>query len=123
MFLAKRGRQDIMTGIAYLSTKVTNSSENDWWKLKRLMIYLKNTANEVCRLEAGDTQSIQWYVDAAFAVHKDFRSHTGAVMSLGKGIISSVSIKQKVNTRSSTEAELVAIDDVVSKDYLDKKIH
>ena len=35
MFLAKRGRQDIMTGIAYLSTKVTNSSENDWWKLKR----------------------------------------------------------------------------------------
>ena len=41
MFLAKRGRQDIMTGIAYLSTKVTNSSENDWWKLKRLMIYLK----------------------------------------------------------------------------------
>ena len=115
MFLAKRGRQDIMTGIAYLSTKVTNSSENDWWKLKRLMLYLKNTANEVCRLEAGDTQTIQWYVDAAFAVHKDFRSHTGAVMSLGKGMISSVSIKQKVNTRSSTEAELVAIDDVVSK--------
>ena len=75
----------------------------------------KNTANEVCRLEAGDTQTIKWYVDAAFAVHKDFRSHTGAVMSLGNGIISSVSIKQKVNTRSSTEAELVAIDNVVSK--------
>ena len=36
-------------------------------------------------------------------------------MSLGKGFISRVSIKQKVNTRSSTEAELVAIDDVVSK--------
>jgi len=80
-----------MTGIAYLSTKVTNSSEN-WWKLKRLMIYLKNTANEVCRLEARNTQSIQWYVDAAFAVHKDFRSHTEAVRSLGKGIISSVPI-------------------------------
>jgi hypothetical protein len=66
-------------------------------------------------LEAGDTQTIQWYVDAVFAVHTDFRSHAGAVMSLGKGIISSVSIKQKVNTRSSTDAELVAIDDVVSK--------
>jgi hypothetical protein len=64
------------------------------------MIHLKNTANEVCRLEARDTQSIQWYMDAAFAAHKDFRSRAGAVMNLGKGIISSVSIKQKVNTRS-----------------------
>ena len=73
---------------------------------KRLMIYLKYRANEVYRLEAGTTQSIQRYVDAAFAVHKDFRSHTGAVMSLGKGIISSVSIKQNVNTRSSTQLML-----------------
>ena len=70
-----------MTGIAYSSSKVTNSSENDWWKLKRVIINLKNTASAVCRSEAGNTQSIQWYADAAFAVHKDFRSHTGAVMS------------------------------------------
>ena len=36
-------------------------------------------------------------------------------MSLGKGAITSVSMKQKINTRSSTESELVSIDDVVSK--------
>jgi hypothetical protein len=54
-------------------------------------------------------------LDAAFAVHKDLRSHTGAVMSLGKGAIQSVSTKQKVNTRSSTEAELVSMDDILSK--------
>ena len=36
-------------------------------------------------------------------------------MSLGNGVIASTSIKQKVNTRSSTEAELVSIDDVISK--------
>jgi hypothetical protein len=36
-------------------------------------------------------------------------------MSMGNGIISSVLTKQKVNSRSSTEDELIAVDDVVSK--------
>jgi hypothetical protein len=36
-------------------------------------------------------------------------------MSLGRGANQSVSTKQKVNTRSSTEAELVSVDDVISK--------
>jgi hypothetical protein len=58
---------------------------------------------------------ITWHVDAAFAVHQDFKSHTGATMTLGKGAIQSSSTKQKVNSRSSTEAELVAMDDVIAK--------
>ncbi len=36
-------------------------------------------------------------------------------MTLGKGILNSVSTKQKVNSRSSTEAEFIAVDDVISK--------
>jgi len=52
------------------------------------------------------------YVDTAFAVHPDFKSHTGAVMSYGSGMVQSISRKQKLNTRSSTEAELVGADDV-----------
>ena len=39
------------------------------------------------------------------------KSHTGAVMSLGKGAAYSSSSKQKLNTKSSTETELVAVDD------------
>ena len=49
---------------------------------------------------------MKWYVDMAFAVHPDMKSHTGAVFTLGKGAIISDSIKQKSNARSSTEAEL-----------------
>ena len=52
-----------------------------------------------------------WYVDAAFAVHTDFKSHTGAVMTFGQGAIQSLSRKQKLNTKSSTDAELVGADD------------
>ena len=51
-------------------------------------------------------------MDAAFAVHPDFKSHTGAVMTMGDGAIQSISRKQKLNTRSSTESELVGVDDV-----------
>ena len=56
-------------------------------------------------------------MDAAFfAVHNDMKSHTGATLSFGTGVVNSVSTtKQKVNSRSSTEAELIGVDDVLSK--------
>jgi len=41
------------------------------------------------------------------------RSHTGATMILGKGSPYSISSKQKINTVSSTEAELVGISDAM----------
>lgn len=56
-----------------------------------------------------------WYIDAAFAVHPDMKSHSGAVFTLGKGAVLSSSTKQKSNARSSTEAELQAVDDKLSK--------
>ena len=42
------------------------------------------------------------------------RSHTGLIYTSGKGYIGGHSTKQKVNTRSSTKAELVAVDDKIS---------
>ena len=50
-------------------------------------------------------------MDAYFAVHPDYKSHTGAVMSMGEGAIVSLSRKQRLNTKSSTTAELVGADD------------
>ena len=41
------------------------------------------------------------------------KSHTGGTLSLGKGTIYSTSKKQKLNTKSSTESELVGIDDIM----------
>ena len=42
------------------------------------------------------------------------KSHTRSVMSLGRGAVYSNSSKQKLNTRSSTEAELVGVDDAMA---------
>jgi len=48
-------------------------------------------------------------------VHEDLRSHTGSVMSMGTGALQAGSGKQKLNTRSSTEAALVGVDDAITK--------
>lgn len=55
----------------------------------------------------------RWYTDASFAIHDDFKSHSGGAMTLSEagGAIASGSNKQKIKTHSSTEAELFASDD------------
>jgi hypothetical protein len=115
MFLCKRARPDIEPAIAFLSSRVKEANEGDWTKLLRVMGFLKGTIPDVLTLEADDTNTLTWYIDAAFAVHADMKSHTGAVFTMGKGAISSGSNKQKVNSRSSTEAELIGIDDKIAK--------
>jgi hypothetical protein len=115
MFLCKRARPDIDQAIAFLSSRVRDANEGDWSKLLRVLGFLKGTIEDVLTLEADDTNTLTWYVDVAFAVHADMKSHTGAIFTMGKGAILSSSTKQKVNTRSSTESELVGVDDKISK--------
>ncbi len=98
MFLCKRARQDIQPGVASLATRVRESNKEDWAKLERITRFLRTTQNDVCKLQCNDTNTIKWYVDVAFAVHKDMKSHTGGVLTLGKGSISSDSWKQKVKS-------------------------
>jgi hypothetical protein len=82
MFLCKRGRQDIQSDIAYLATRVHNPDKCDWRKLIKIIDFLKATIDVIPCMTIDNTKSIKWYDDAAFAVHKDFKSHTGAVMSM-----------------------------------------
>ena len=81
----------------------------------RILTYLNETREIILKLSADDVQNLTWYVDASFGVHNDMKSHTGSMFTLGKGGICNDSTKQKINARSSTEAELVGIDDRISK--------
>ena len=115
LFLSKRARPDVLTTVAFLCTRVREPTVDDWYKLVRLVDYLKRTKEDCLLINMDNSGTIKWYVDVAYAVHPDMRSHTGAVMTLGKGAIASISSKQKTNARSSTEAELIGIDDVISQ--------
>ena len=114
LFLCKRAGPDLQPTVPFLCTRVKDASVDDWKKLLRMMKHLKQTKHLVLTLEAedGDAISCRWFPDVAFAVHKDFKSHTGGVLTLGKGAANTISAKQKLNTRSSTEAEMVGADDM-----------
>ena len=79
-----------------------------------MMKYLHSTQGWHLTLKADDLKIIKWYVDASFAVHPDFRSHTGGIMTMGSGAMQVISKKQKLNSRSSTEAELIGADDAAT---------
>ena len=79
-----------------------NPDEDDERKLIRVLGYLKETLHIPLVLGTDGSNNVYWYVDASFAVHKDMKSHTGGVMTLGQGAVISMSTKQKLNTKSST---------------------
>ena len=56
-----------------------------------------------------------WWVDAAFTVHHNMKSHTNGEISVVEGAVYSTLIKQKLNTKRSTEAELLGLDDLMPK--------
>ena len=102
--------------IPFLCTRVQGPDVDDWKKLLRMLKYLDKTKEFVLTLEmeSGEAIHCRWYADAAFAVHPDMKSHTGVSLTLGKGSAIVMSAKQKLNTRSSTEAELVGADDGIT---------
>ena len=74
------------------------------------MKYLNKTGYIPLTLEVDNIQVIKWSIDASYGTHPDFKSHAGGSMTMGKGTPVSISKKQKINSRSSTEAEVVGID-------------
>ena len=79
----------------------------------------KNHSLEKCTIEdkriigATSLCEIFTWIDAVYAVHDDMKSQTGGVISMGHGVLHCKSGKQKLNVKSSTEAELVASSDYV----------
>ena len=116
---------------ASVDSRIYNQLSHLWWQ--ELLNPMKEIGRSLWRwwtiLKLQKMTSQAWVpmipVDnATFAIHKDMKSHTGATMTLGSGTICSISMKQKVNTQSSTEAKLVGFDDVFCiKDPLVKTFH
>ena len=84
---------------------------DDWWKLDRLLKYINGTKSLGIVLEADELLSVIAFIDASFAVHPDAKSHTGTVISVGKGPVFAKSGKQKLMSKSSTESELIGLSD------------
>ena len=113
LFVAMRARPDIQTAIAFLTKRVRQPDEDDWGKLKRVLKYIRATLYLKLTLTVDNLNTVRWYVDAAYGVHMDSKGHTGMMMTLVRGAAMNFSRSQKLNSRSSTEAELIGLDDAL----------
>ena len=111
LFIVKRARPDCETAISFLTRRVSKSDEDDWEKLRRVLLWCKNTINDIRVIGATSLTDVFTWIDAAYAVHSDMRSHTGGIMFMGVGTVHGKSGVQKLSTRSSTEAELVGVSE------------
>ena len=102
-----------MLAVAFLTTRVKGHDIDDWRKLHHLIKYLRATCELPLILGGDGTGVLSWYVDTSFAVHPDMRGHTGGTMTMGRGFPLDKSTKHKLNTCSSTESEIVAVDDLI----------
>lgn len=66
-------------------------------------------------LKIRQKTEINAYVDASFGVHGDIELGTGTVIMIGNATVYVKTGKQKIVTRSSTEAELVGVSDALSQ--------
>jgi hypothetical protein len=104
LYLGKRVRPDILTAIVFLATRVQGPDTDDAKKLERVLMYLNGTREMCLTLEAMDPVQVIAYIDASYGVHVNGKSHTGSVITFGKGAIHA----------RSTESELVALSDSAS---------
>ena len=112
LFLCNRVRPDLQTAVSFFCTRLKNPDTNDHKKISRVLKYLRTTAGLPLILGMGGTNTVSWWVDEAFAIYNYMKSDAGAYMSLGIGAAYAISSKQKLNMRSSTEAELIVCNTI-----------
>ena len=108
-------RPDLLTAISFLAKRFQSPTEQDQLKLFRVARYLRATQEKGIVLEPTKALAVYAWADASYGVHKDYKSHTGCIIGLGKGPVYAKSTTQRLNTKSSSEAELVSLSDSSSQ--------
>ena len=112
-YVDKTIRMDALTVTSFLCTRVTRATEEDLSKPEHLMGYFKLTKERklFIRVTQECDMQIRAFVDEAFALHHDSKSHSDVIVTVGGAVVYVSSGKQGCMTKSPTESELVAYSD------------
>ena len=113
LWIGKKAIPDTLVALSFLGKRTEKADLDVWKKLIRLLSYLKGTSELRLKLGVDEINVVKWWADSSFGVHRDLKSHSGAMGSLGRGAFYPTSKAQKHNTTSSTEAEVVAAAEIV----------
>ena len=81
----------------------------------QLLKYLKSTRGLKLKLSVDDLYIVKWWVDASYAVHKEYNGNTRVMMCLGKGDVGSFTRKKRIQCNISTEDEIIGTYDAYGK--------
>lgn len=113
LYVCTRVVPEALLAVNFLCTRVNKYVESDRRKLLRIVQYINGRKDIGVMLSCDQDIHVYVYADASYAPHSDARSQTGMVLRVGDSSIVCKSSKQKLVTKSSTEAELVgAVDSV-----------
>jgi ribonuclease HI len=115
LYLGKRTRCDILTVISVLAGRVREPRLSDLKRLDRVYRYLNGNRN-LCIVFKGNMKlCVEVYADVAFMARPgDRMSRTGCIVLVNGGVCATMSCWQKLITKSSTEAELIALTEAVA---------
>lgn len=84
LFVDQRNRSDLRTAISFLTKRVGEGTtdEDNYKKLARVAKYIRRTKFLCLTIKATYLTQNHWFINEAFAVHDDMKSHTSAYATL-----------------------------------------
>jgi hypothetical protein len=116
LYLAVKTRKELSCAVSFLTSRVKVATKQDQTKLDVVLKYLNGT-KDLGLILGGDNDgkmNAHLFTDASYGIHLNGKSHTGICLKFQRGSVTAKSIKQKVVSKSTAEAELIAQSDGVA---------
>ena len=107
LWIIKRSRSYIETALYFLCTRVKDPDIHDWGKLRQVLQFLSQNMGDYIFIGVDNIYEVLTYVDASYVMHDYMKGHTGGCMMFGWGLFHAKYPKQKFNTKSSTDSEVI----------------
>ena len=114
LFAAKRVKMTCLTTVSALASRVNQPTQEDLKKLERAFNYVDSSSEQIMKFKIGADINPVAFVDASHATETDRKSRSGILLKIAGCAIGAWSVKQKIVTKSSTEAELVALTEALT---------
>ena len=116
LFVAIRTRPDVLLAIGVLSSNLNSPTKASWIALDHLIGYLRAHQSFKITYRWKEEQlyyqnRVVMYIDASWHFHSDGKGQSGCVIKIFGNSVFFRTSKQHVVTKSSTESEIVAVDD------------
>ena len=111
LFLGNRTRPDIVLALGELCKRVKAPTIGDDKKLDHMIVFLRATRDTPLTLGCTTPPTVTVSIDAAFHNREEQKSTSGVAVTLETGVFITSFKVQKLVTKSSTEAEIVAVSD------------